>query len=44
MITLLDKMPIREEFFKYDKYVFSYISKLLKNKYIRVNEKIIFVI
>ena len=39
MITLLDRMPIREEYLKDDKYIFSYISKALKNKYIRVNEK-----
>jgi RNA polymerase sigma factor (sigma-70 family) len=39
MITLLEKMPMREEFLKDEKVVFSYIFKSLKNKYIRVNKK-----
>lgn len=39
MITVLEKMPLREDLFKDDKYVFSYILKSLKNKYICVNKK-----
>lgn len=39
MITLLEKMPVREEFLKDEKIVFSYIFKCLKNKYMRVNKK-----
>lgn len=39
MITVLEKMPIREELFNNDKYIFSYIFKSLKNKYISINKK-----
>ena len=39
MIMLLDKMPIENEFFKEDKYAFSYIYKSLRNKYIYLNKK-----
>lgn len=39
MITLLDKMPVREEVLNNDKYVFLYILKSLKNKYIYINKK-----
>lgn len=39
MITLLEKMPIREEFLRDEKIIFSYIFKSLKNKYIRTNKK-----
>lgn len=39
MITVLDKMTIREDLFKEDKYVFSYILKSLRNKYISANKK-----
>ena len=36
LISLLEKMPMKEDFFENDKYVFSYIFKSLKNKYIEL--------
>lgn len=39
IITVLNKMPIKEDLLNNEKYLFSYILKSLKNKYMRVNQK-----
>lgn len=39
MITVLEKMPLRDELLNDEKYLFSYILKSLKNKYVRINQK-----
>ncbi|MGL5713068.1 MAG: sigma-70 family RNA polymerase sigma factor [Paraclostridium sp.] len=39
LITLLEKLEMRERFLEDDKYIFSYIFKSLRNKYIRINKK-----
>lgn len=39
IIVLLDEIQIKEKFLKEDKYVFSYIYKSIKNKYINLNKR-----
>lgn len=39
LITILEKITLREELFNNEKYLFSYIFKSLKNKYMRINQK-----
>ncbi|WP_347449171.1 sigma factor-like helix-turn-helix DNA-binding protein [Terrisporobacter vanillatitrophus] len=39
MITVLEKMPVRNDLLDNEKYLFSYIFKSLKNKYMRINQK-----
>ncbi|MBO3444971.1 sigma factor-like helix-turn-helix DNA-binding protein [Clostridium sp. CCUG 7971] len=39
IIILLDEIQIKEEFLKEDKYVFSYIYKSIRNKYLKLNKR-----
>ncbi|CEN21828.1 sigma-70 family RNA polymerase sigma factor [Paraclostridium sordellii] len=39
IIELMDKLPFENEKFCHDKYIVSYISKSIKNKYIYLNKK-----
>jgi RNA polymerase sigma factor (sigma-70 family) len=39
IIELMDKLPINNSRFYHDKYIISYISKSIKNKYIHLNKK-----
>lgn len=38
MIELMDKLPFENKKFCHDKYIVSYISKSIKNKYIHLNK------